>query len=247
MSSTPPSAQPEPLELAPPADGVDVQAALQLASQAIASGDAKVGLSKLAEALGGVRDLQSAVPILVQALEAHRKAPGEVENAVAIFVRAEERFGSTADILLGRADLHESAGHHEAALAALQRLAAVVTDEGKQAGLLERMGDLAAGPLAQPQQALIHYQAAFRVDRKNRTAVRKAARVYLDQGREEQAKQLLDLEMEQLADPTTEGGDERTKKELAELYLRIAETLLVRPVAHPAAKDAAARAQRLQP
>lgn len=247
MSSTPPTAQPEPLELAPPADGVDVQAALQSASQAIASGDAKVGLSKLAEALGGVRDLASAVPILVQALEAHRQAPGEVENAVALFVRAEERFGSTADILLGRADLHEAAGHHEAAVSALQRLAGVVTDDGRKATILERMGDLSAGPLAQPQQALIHYQAAFRADRKNRTAVRKAARIYLDQGREEQAKQLLDLEAEQLADPSLGGGDEATRKDIAELYLRIAETLLVRPSAHAVARDAAVRAERLQP
>ena len=246
-SSTSPSAQPDALELAPPADGVDVQAALQAASQAIASGDAKAGLIKLAEALGGVRDVQSAAPILAQALEAHRQVPGEVEGAVAIFVRAEERFGSTADILLGRADLHEAAGHHEAALAALNRLAALAPVEGDKAGLLERMGDLAAGPLAQPQQAIIHYQAAFRADRTNRTAVRKAARIYLEQGREEQAKQLLDLEMEQLADPALGGGDDGTRKELAELYLRIAETLLVRPAAHPAAKDAALRAQQLQP
>ncbi|MCC7110424.1 MAG: hypothetical protein IT382_14120, partial [Deltaproteobacteria bacterium] len=246
-SSTSPSAQPDALELAPPADGVDVPAALQAASQAIASGDAKAGLIKLAEALGGVRDVQSAAPILAQALEAHRQVPGEVEGAVAIFVRAEERFGSTADILLGRADLHEAAGHHEAALAALNRLAALAPVEGDKAGLLERMGDLAAGPLAQPQQAIIHYQAAFRADRPNRTAVRKAARIYLEQGREEQAKQLLDLEMEQLADPALGGGDDGTRKELAELYLRIAETLLVRPAAHPAAKDAALRAQQLQP
>ena len=169
--------------------------------------------------------------------------PPDLESALSAIERAEERHGGVPAILELKADVYDRMGRFDAALAALQRLAASLPDgDPKRAVVWERMGDVARGPLAQPQQALIHYQAAFRAARGRKSAIRKAATIYLEQGREEQAKQLLDLESE-IVEAENDGP---ARAELADLYVRVAETLLVKPASHAVAKDAADRALRLR-
>lgn len=244
--STTPTAPLERVELAPPVAGkgaADVPALLTRADEALTGGDGKAALLALGEALVAAPDADAARPILGKILDVLVRVPGEAETGVSLFARAEERFGPVKEIVEGRAQLHESAGHYEAAIAAFQRLAALLPDDVARAAVWERMGDIARNHLAQPQQALIHYQAAFKGDRDNKSAVRKATRIYLDLGREEQAKQLVDLEVEQW-------GSEAPAvvlTEVADLYVKIAEALLVRPPAHPLAKDAVERAARLAP
>ena len=101
------------------------------------------------------------------------------------------------------------------------------------------MGDLARS-LGQQQTALIHYQGAFRADRGRTSATRKAITVYFELGREEQAKQILDVLVDQLGTI-----DAASQKELAEQYLKAAEALLVRPQAHKVVADALDKAQHL--
>jgi tetratricopeptide (TPR) repeat protein len=136
----------------------------------------------------------------------------------------------------------EEASRTNDALDAFSRAAQRSDDDKVQAEILEHMGDLANEKLG-PQDGLKHYQAAFRAHRGQRTAVRKAADLYLDTGRETQAKQLLDLEGEIFAHmaPKPDGlGDE-----IAERYLRVAENLLVRPTEHATASEALDAAARL--
>ncbi|HEY4220113.1 MAG TPA: hypothetical protein VGO62_02195, partial [Myxococcota bacterium] len=226
----------------------DVSAMLTRADVAIGGGDGKAALLALGEALVA-SESEGVHPIVTRILHVHSQAPGEVETAVSLLARAEERFGERREIVEARAALHESAGHHEAAFAVLQRLAGLMPDDAHKAATWERMGDIARVHLGQPQQALIQYQAAFKADRKNNSAVRKASKIYLEQSREEQAKQLVDLELEQLEENTGVDAAAKTaqKREIAELYIKIGEALLVRPAAHPVARDAVERAGKLAP
>jgi golgin subfamily B member 1 len=244
--STTPSETLERAEIAASAAGngvPDVPALMTRADEALTGGDGKAALLALGEALGAATEATGAEPILGRVLEVLERVPGEVETAVSLFARAEERFGAVRAIIEGRAKIHESAGHHEAAVAAYQKLAGLVPEEQAKAAIWERMGDIAKTHLAQPQQALIHYQAAFKADRANTSAVRKATLIYLELGREEQAKQLVDLEVEQRGAQ----AEPATQKELAELYVKIGEALLVRPAAHALARDAVEKAGRLAP
>ena len=210
--------------------------------------EGKGALVALTEALAAADDIDKAVPILSKVLDLLVRVPAEAEAAVSLFARAEERFGSARAIVEGRAHVHQVAGHHEAALASLQKLASLTQDDAGKASVWERMGDIANNQLAQPQQAIIHYQAAFKVDRKNRAAVRKAATIYLELGREEQAKQLIDLELDQVEESIRDPAQRALHtREIADLYLQVAEALLVRPAAHAIARDAVERAARVAP
>src|SRR5687768_15893987 len=151
-----------------------------MSSTTIPSADGKGALHALGEELAATDDVAQARPILSSVLDLLVRAPAEAETAVSLFARAEERFGADRAIVEGRAHVHQSAGHHEAALQSLQKLAALVPDEAGKASVWERMGDIAKNHLAQPQQALIHYQAAFKADRANRVATRKASKIYLE-------------------------------------------------------------------
>lgn len=219
-----------------------------MSSTTIPAPEGKGALLALGEALAAADDVAKALPILSSVLDVLVATPGEAEAAVSLFARAEERFGSDRAIVEGRAHVHQSAGHHEAALVSLQKLASLIPDDAGKASVWERMGDIAKNQLVQPQTALIHYQAAFKADRKNRVAVRKAAKIYLELGREEQAKQLLDLELEQVEQSIRDPAQRAMQtRELAELYIKVAEALLVRPAAHPVARDAAEKAARIAP
>lgn len=173
-------------------------------------------------------------------------SPTEHEQVQSLLARIAERARSGGAplverrVLEARARLHDAAGHAEAALSMFTALLRLVGEAGEQATVLERMGDLARH-IGQPQQSLIHYQAAFRVDRTRASATRKAMAVYFDVGRDEQAKQLADVLAEQLA------GDPTQAQALADYYVRAAEALLVRPQAHAVVRDALDRAEKLAP
>jgi tetratricopeptide (TPR) repeat protein len=225
----------------------ETQRGLAQADAAIAAKDGKGAAAVLGAILATARadDVVAAVVDRIGALMT--AMPGEHETALGLLTRAEERAqgaGLDRRILLARAGLHEAVGHHEAALATLTRAIKLVDDDVARAHTLERMGDLARG-LNQAQQALIHYQGAFRADRQRTSATRKAIAVYFELGREEQAKQIVDV----LAEQVEAGGgvDVVVGKELADLYLRAAEALLVRPQSHAVAKDALDRAARVGP
>ncbi len=232
-----------------------VTALLVTADGALIAKDGRAAASALGSALALARsdDVVSAVVDRVSALVATMS--GEQETALGLLTRAEER-AQGADlerrILLARAALHESVGHTEAALSTLSRLVKLVDDNIARAHTLERMGDLARS-LGQHQPALIHYQGAFRADRQRVTATRKAVVVYFELGREEQAKQILDVLADQLTQlgelgpGNTPGTDLNAHKDLAEQYLKAAEALLVRPQAHNVVKDALEKATRHAP
>ncbi len=216
---------------------------LQQADAAIGGRDGKGAVAALGSALSLARTDETLAP-LVARLEVLAKASVEVEAVLSLLGRAGDRAVDedlVAAILTTRADLHQKAGHIETTLQTLGRLHKLLTSPGERAALSERMGDLALG-LGLHQQALIHLQAAFRADRARVTATKKAAAIYFDIGREEQAKQLLDLLMAQQTSPTPEAA-----RALADEYIRAAEALLVRPQAHDVVKDAIERACRLVP
>ena len=214
---------------------------LQQADAAIGSSDAQGALGALASAMGLARSDETLAP-LVARLEVLSKAGVESEAVLTLLGRAGDRAVDediVAAVLTARAHLHEKAGHGEAALQTLLRLSKLTTSTGERAELSERMGDLALG-LGLHQQALIHLQGAWRTDRTRVTAMKKAAAIYFEIGREEQAKALLDTLS------TTSASPEQTR-ELADMYIRAAEALLVRPQAHDVVRDALARAVRLVP
>ncbi len=237
MTSTSVSPAPAPVPSAVSDAVVDdgVAALLITADAAIDAKDGRAAAAALGSALAlaktdaAVAAVVDRVGLLVVAVA------GEQETALGLLTRAEERAqGPELDrrILVSRAALHESAGHTEAALSTLQRLVRLLEDAPLRAHTLERMGDLARS-LSQQQQALIHFQGAFRADRARTSATRKAIAVYFELGREEQAKQLLDVLADQLGTL-----DASSQKELADLYLKAAEALLVRPQSHDVVADA---------
>lgn len=219
-----------------------VAALLATADAAIAIKDARGTSAALGSALALSRSDESVDAIVDRVARLVSTLPGELETALGLLTRAEERAqGKALDqrILLARAALHENAGHTEAALSTLSRLLKLEAPDLARGETLERMGDLAK-TLGQQQTALIHYQGAFRAERTRTTATRKAIAVYFDLGREEQAKQITDVLVEQLGTL-----DPAMQRELAELYVKSAEALLVRPQAHAIVRDALDRAARL--
>ena len=248
-STTAPSSPPSPLagveetnEQSDPGTDDTVVALLSAADAAIAAKEGRAAAAALGSALALARsdDAVGAVVDRVAALVV--AVAGEQETALGLLTRAEERAqGPELDrrIFRSRAGLQETAGHIEAALSTLQRLARLLEEPVDRGQTLERMGDLARS-LGQQQTALIHYQGAFRADRGRTSATRKAITVYFELGREEQAKQILDVLVDQLGTI-----DAASQKELAEQYLKAAEALLVRPQAHKVVADALDKAQHL--
>jgi golgin subfamily B member 1 len=176
---------------------------------------------------------------LAAAIDAATKAfPAEADAALVALSRAEERAGALPALLHARANVHERAGHVDAALTVVERHLAV---DSTDPDLLERAGDFAR-KANQPTRALIHYQAAFRIDRARPTTTMKACQVYLELSREEQAKQLLDVLISQRMI-----GANVEANVVADWYARVAEGLLVRPQSHGVCRDAIDRALKLQP
>lgn len=242
--ATTPSFGAEGIEITP-AEAQAFAGFLQQADTAIGTRDGKGAVAALGSAIGLARSTDTLAP-LVARLEVLARAAVETDAVLGLLGRASDRVADAqleAAILTARADLHEKAGHHEAALQALGRLQRIVSTDAR-AAVCERMGDLALS-LGQHQQALIQLQAAFRADRARVSATKKAAAIYFDIGREEQAKQLLDVLMSQLqASPSS---TPEAARELADQYIRAAEALLVRPQAHDVVRDALERAVRLVP
>ncbi|MDP2339711.1 MAG: hypothetical protein Q8O67_02035 [Deltaproteobacteria bacterium] len=245
-STTAPSPVPAPVagvpELPESADGVG--ALLASADAAISAKDGRAAAASLGSALSLAKSDEAVAAVVDRVAALVVAVAGEQETALGLLTRAEERAqGPDLDrrILLSRASLHESAGHTEAALSTLQRLVRLLDEPGARGETLERMGDLARS-LGQQQPALIHYQGSFRADRTRTTATRKAIAVYFELGREEQAKQILDVLADQLGTL-----DPPAQKELAEQYLKAAEALLVRPQAHKVVADALDKAMKLAP
>lgn len=251
MSSSPPELTERERPAHPQAS--DIPALLDQALVAAERGDGHSAMEALANALIAASDKPTCIEILRRVEGLAERLQTETETAVTLFLKAEERFGPLREVLVGRAHLHEMAGHHDSALAALQKLGFVLDDPKERSAVWERMGDLARTHLGQPQQALIHYQAAFREDRRHTRAVRKAITIYLELGREEQAKQLIDLEVEQWSagdgdgDGDPGGASVEVRAQLASLYVQAGQALLLMPSAHDVARDAAERALRLVP
>ena len=217
---------------------------LARADDELAAGDARRALTTLAMALQVTKAPRSLTPILQRILRAAASTPADAESAIALLKSARERFGDVDDVIAALADVYERAGRAENALMTWNVLVERSEPGARQAHLCEHMGDLAMSVLQQPQQALIHYQAAFRAHHEQRSSIRKAAFIYLEAGREEQAKQLLDLEAEVVADSTDAGTavEAQVRSELAPVYERIGDTLLLRPTSHDVARDALERA-----
>jgi len=148
---------------------------------------------------------------------------------------------STPELLRLSVALAGRAGDAAVALDGLGKIAALVDDSTEKARVWEEMGDLARDA-KRPQDAIVHYQAAFRADRTAVGSIRKAARLYLDEGREELAKQLLDLEVE----AATRGGGQ-VSSDLVDVYFEVADGLVTRPQAHGIARAAVDAALAIDP
>jgi tetratricopeptide (TPR) repeat protein len=128
------------------------------------------------------------------------------------------------------------------ALELYEKVAQAEDTSAAKAAAWERMGDLCLDRMERPQDALVHYQAAFRAHRAQTSAIRKAAGIYLADGREEQAKQLIDLEVE-----VNKNDGNAPPSELADLYAKVAEGLLVKPSAHKVAEESLVAALEIAP
>lgn len=225
------------------ADDADVAATIAHFDGLLVGGDVRAAVAVLGTALGQCRT-EAAVAVIATRIEQLADAGVDSDALLAVIGRALDRVvGADVEtrLLRTRVKLHERAGHLEPGLVAMQRLAHRLDDPGERGALLERMGDIAAS-LGQQQQALIHLQAAFRADRQRASATMKAAAIYFETGREEQAKQILDVLATQMTGPTPQ-----QQQQLAEQYLRAAEALLVRPQSHGVVRDALDRVARLAP
>jgi tetratricopeptide (TPR) repeat protein len=243
----PQDAVPAPADRVPPIDAATTAALFTTIDEALSRRDGREAQTALSAAVSQMSDNAGLLACVERAVALAALSAMEHEQAQALLARVVERSRSVnagaiveRRVLEARARLHDGAGHAEAALSMYAAYRRLVDEPGEQATVLERMGDLAR-QLGQPQQAIIHYQAAFRTDRGRASATRKAMAVYLELGREEQAKQLVDLLVDQLA------GDPSQAPVLADEYLRVAEALLVRPQSHRQLRDALDRADRLVP
>lgn len=225
------------------ADDADVVAAMAAVDAAIAAGELKAALAGAGSALAQCHT-DAGLTLIAERLERLVEAGGDADALAGLLARALDRVVAPrleGRLLRARVAIHERSGHLEPALGAMQRLVRLIDDATERGSVLERMGDIASS-LGQQQQALIHLQAAFRADRTRTSATMKATAIYFETGREEQAKQLLDVLVTQLGAPT-----EAQHQQLAEGYLRAAEALLVRPQAHGVVRDALDRVTRLAP
>jgi tetratricopeptide (TPR) repeat protein len=186
--------------------------------------------------------LASFVSEVVDVLVDEAEDPRAAERAIH---RAERAHPDDVTFLRMRSELLRADGRAGEAMAPLKRLGELLSEDAERAAIWEQMGDIASEVLQKPQDALVHYQAAFRAERQRRSAIRKAAELYLAQGREEQALQLVDLEAELHAhmSPKPEGH----ASELAKLYVRIAETLVTRPPSHAQAEKSVEGALKHNP
>ena len=221
----------------------EVFSALQAADAALAARDGKAAVAALGTAMGQSRS-DGTLAQVVARLESLADAGVEADAVTGLLGRATERAVDPvleSRVLSTSVRMHVRSGHLEAALQVLQRLMRLLVEPAERGAVAEQMGDLATS-LGHSQQALIHLQAAFRADRSRTSATKKATAIYFDTGREEQAKQLLDVLMTQQPSPSAE-----EQRELVEGYLRAAEALLVRPQAHGIVRDALDRVMRLAP
>lgn len=203
----------------------------------------------LDEEINALTELDAAREKILKVIDLRENALADPEGAARAFARYSEQFERPIELERARAELLARTSREQSALGVLEELAERLDDGPERAELWERMGDLAqAGEGRDPQRALVHYQAAFRVERERASAIRKAAQLYLDDGRFEQAKQLVDLEREiHLEGEAVEAVDEGLREELGRLYTRIASSLLTRPSSHPLARQALSSALTLAP
>lgn len=210
-----------------------------------AAGQPRKAVELVEEALregAGVDDTARLLAAVVEVYEKELRDAGAAERAIALVEKAhpaDPRFARMRAALLART------GKAEDALRVLGKIAEDSDDDAERAELWEQMGDLCRDVLSRSKDALVHYQSAFRAHRQRRTAVRKAAELYLEAGREEQAKQLTDLESELLAHMAPR--PQELVDDVAGMYVRISEILLLRPPAHEIARDALERALKLAP
>jgi|GEM_PF-1329569 len=166
------------------------------------------------------------------------------EGARLALTRWSEHFSHPSTLELAKADLLQRSGRGPEAKEVLVDLAGRTDDDVEKGQIWERVGDLALQLNNDTQDALVHYQAAFRTHRENRSAVHKAASLYLDTQREVQAKQLFDTERELLL---SEGGSDDEKRELALCYTKVAQGLVARPASHEMARKALTSALSVSP
>jgi tetratricopeptide (TPR) repeat protein len=210
------------------------------AAKLVDKGDHRGAAQALEGAISTLRktDLQRAAQLFVDAVEGklsdRKRARRFVEELLAIDPTQVGLLRVASGLALRSAD-------HAVAIEYLSKVAGLLDSAADKAAIWEEMGDVARDA-KRTQDAIVHYQAAFRAHRGQVSAIRKAARLYLDEGREELAKQLLDLEV---AAATKGGGD--VAKDLGEVYLEVAEGLITRPQGHAIARAAALSAQQIDP
>ncbi|MCP4502837.1 MAG: hypothetical protein GY822_23100 [Deltaproteobacteria bacterium] len=189
-------------------------------------------------------DIDVGIPLVLRLAAIKETKLEDSEGARLALTRWSEHLGKPELLDRARAELLERVGRGLDAKAAWVDLANSLSDDVQKATIWERVGDIALLQIEDTQDALVHYQAAFRTHRENRSAVHKAATLYLNTQREVQAKQLLDLERELLL---AEGGDDDEKAKLALSYTRVAKGLISRPSSHEVARKALTSALSVAP
>ncbi|MEW5851465.1 MAG: tetratricopeptide repeat protein [Myxococcota bacterium] len=217
----------------------------QAALAAATSGQTLEGLVKQLEEAATVRGAAAgAVNLWLYAAQVWDERLSRPDRAESALLKALALEPTSLDVMRALSFLLEKGGRLAELAVLLERMASASHDNVGKAVLLERLGRLQDGKLGLPDKALMSLQAAFRADRNRLSALRYARGVHVRTGREDLAKQLLDLEAEAMANAADAA---EALPRIADEYVDLAQALVPRPAQHKVALDAINRALKLVP
>lgn len=116
---------------------------------------------------------------------------GKAAQAVAFYQKVLDLDGRHEETLDDLAELHESRGHFDDAIASLRSLAALA-EPAKRIGFLERIGDLYRDKLAAGPRAMSTYLEALELDRTNRRILQRILDLQTETGQWKSAVETID-------------------------------------------------------
>jgi golgin subfamily B member 1 len=175
------------------------------------------------------------LPFLTEALQKLEAEKSEVHRARQLLRQISAHYPSNSALLKIRAEFFVGHGDYEAALVEYGRMFDTLGGAAEKAAIAELRGDILANQLDRVHDAILQYQTALRCDPQRITAIDKAILIYMDQDREEQAKQLVDAKLKLLG----ESHASVSKESIVESYLSIGTRLRFFPMMRHVALSAA--------
>lgn len=189
------------------------------------------------------KDFATIHPFLLQAVGRFEESSSELHRMRHLLRDTSALFPDEPDLLLLKANFYVKREEYEDAASCFRYLYDISESIDDKVAYAEQEGDILHLHLKRSQDALLKYQTALRLEPKQHSVLDKAIEIYMDDDREEQAKQLLDSKMRVLV----EGGAQEHLTTLAEKYVEIAQRVKYLPMLRELALDSCQKALELHP